>query len=148
MEGGNVVTKIPRQRGFTLIELMIVLVIVAVLAAVAVPSYRSYVLRSHRSDAKTALLALATAEEKFYLQCNTYANTLGTANACATTTVAFPTTSEKGWYTLSITSASATDFTVRATTVAGGGQADDTDCSWYQVNGGGVKTASGTDCWN
>ena len=59
--------------GFTLIELMIVIVIVAVLAAIAMPSYRQYVLRTHRTEAKRSLLNVAVAQEKFYLQNNTYA---------------------------------------------------------------------------
>ena len=62
-----------RQRGVTLIELVIVTIIVGILAAIAIPSYRSYVLRSQRSDAKDAVLALATQQEKHYLQCNRYA---------------------------------------------------------------------------
>ena len=69
-----------KSSGVTLIELMIVVAIVAVLAAVAIPSYRSYLLRSHRAEAKAALLNLAAAQEKFYLQNNTYA-----ANAALTT---------------------------------------------------------------
>ena len=49
--------------GFTLIELMIVIVIVAVLAAIAMPSYRQYVLRSHRTEATRTLLNVAVAQE-------------------------------------------------------------------------------------
>ena len=52
---------------------------VAVLAAIAVPSYRQYVLRSHRAEAKTALLNVAAAQERFYLQNNTYTTDLTSA---------------------------------------------------------------------
>ena len=45
-----------KQHGFTLIELMIVVVIVAILASISYPSYREFVRRSARSEAKTALL--------------------------------------------------------------------------------------------
>lgn len=45
-----------RQRGFTLIELMIVLAVVGILSAVAYPSYTEYVRRGHRADARTGLL--------------------------------------------------------------------------------------------
>ncbi len=71
------------QRGVTLIELVVVMIIVGILAAVAIPSYRNYVLRSQRSDAKDALLALATQQEKHYLQCNTYATTSPPRPNCA-----------------------------------------------------------------
>ena len=63
----------PKSAGMTLIELMIVVAIVALLASIAVPSYRQYVLRANRTEATTALLQLAAAQEKFYLQNNTYA---------------------------------------------------------------------------
>lgn len=135
------------QRGVTLIELIIVVVIVGILAAVAVPSYRQYVIRSQRSDGTQALLALATAQEKFYLQCNTYAADIAAANDCAGGELGFSDTSEKGWYDLSIEAASATDFRVRAEPVDGGPQAQDTACTWFEVNGRGVRTASGTECW-
>jgi type IV pilus assembly protein PilE len=135
------------QAGFTLIELLIVIIVIGILAAVAVPSYRQYVVRSQRADATSALLALATAQEKFYLQCNTYASDIAAATSCADGELAFSDTSEKGWYDLSITASSATDFTLRATPASGGPQASDSDCSFFQVTGTGVRTASGTKCW-
>lgn len=137
-----------RHSGFTLIELMIVLLVVAILTAVAVPSYRAYVVRSQRVDAKEALLALATAQEKFYLQCNRYAGELGAANSCADPgTIAFSNTSEKGWYDLSIEAASVTDFRIRARPSAGSPQATDAACTFFEVTGTGVRTASDAKCW-
>ena len=53
-----------RERGVTLIELMITVVIVAILAAIAYPSYTQYVLRSHRTAAKTALHDMASRQER------------------------------------------------------------------------------------
>ncbi len=61
-----------RQRGVTLIELLTVMVVMAIIASIAIPSYRRYLLRAQRTDAKTALLQVQTAEEKFLLQNNTY----------------------------------------------------------------------------
>jgi len=55
-----------RNRGFTLIELMVVVVIGAILLGIAVPSYMSQVRQSRRTEAKTALLDLAGREERFY----------------------------------------------------------------------------------
>jgi len=136
------------QAGFTLIELMIVLLVAAILTAIAVPSYRAYVVRSQRVDAKEALLALGTAQEKFFLQCNRYAGALGAVNSCADPgTVAFPETSKKGWYQLTVEEASVTDFRIRAEPVAGGAQASDSTCTFFEVTGAGVKSASDTKCW-
>ncbi len=55
------------QQGFTLIELMIVVVIIAILAGVALPNYQDYVRRSHIADAKQALVAHRVAYEQFFL---------------------------------------------------------------------------------
>ena len=57
--------RLSRLRGFTLVELMIVVVIVAILAGIAVPSYMSSVRKTRRADAKTALLDLAGREERY-----------------------------------------------------------------------------------
>jgi type IV pilus assembly protein PilE len=141
-----------RQRGMTLIELMIVVVIVAVLASIAVPSYRSYVLRTHRVEAKTALLNLAAAQEKHYLQNNTYA-----ANSALTTAppggLGLPATTENGWYTVAIASgANAAGYSATAT--ATGTQVDDTDCVSFTITALSVKTAkkqggaASTVCWD
>jgi type IV pilus assembly protein PilE len=104
-------------RGMSLIELMIVLMIVAILAGIAIPTYSSYVLRSNRTEGRTALLALATAEEKYYLQCNTYVATLddSTDNTCTgTPSLKFPATSERGYYTVTVTAADANGWTAQA----------------------------------
>ena len=61
-----------RARGVTLIELLITVAIVAIIAAIAIPSYNTYVLRTHRTEAKSALLSMAAAEERFYSTHNAY----------------------------------------------------------------------------
>lgn len=54
------------DRGFTLIELMIVVAVIAIIAAIAYPSYMDYVRQSRRADATVALLELAQYMERYY----------------------------------------------------------------------------------
>ncbi|WP_198971147.1 type IV pilin protein [Xylophilus sp. ASV27] len=62
----------PPQRGFTLIELMIVAAIVAILASIAYPSYKDSVLKGRRAQARTALMEVLQQEERYMTQNNTY----------------------------------------------------------------------------
>jgi len=145
-----------RQHGVTLIELVVVIMIVGILAAVAIPSYRNYVIRSQRSDAKDALLALATQQEKHYLQCNRYADDIAAATDCAADEVQGAALSKNGWYELDTDQAAdpTLGFTATATAVAGENQFQDTACRVFTVDQAGVRTAEndgGSDntaeCW-
>jgi type IV pilus assembly protein PilE len=75
--------KYRRFTGFTLIELMIVVVIIGVLASIAYPAYTKYSVQTRRSDAQIALTQAAAAQEKFYSDCSTYADTLTGTRSCA-----------------------------------------------------------------
>jgi type IV pilus assembly protein PilE len=131
------------QKGVTLIELMVVVVIIGILAAIAYPSYRAQVMRSHRSDAKIGLERLAQALERCYTNAmpKTYAG-------C----IAASTPSENGYYTITTGTADATSFSLTATAV--GGQLADTDCRTFTLtntNARTAATATSTDnsaaCW-
>jgi type IV pilus assembly protein PilE len=137
-------------RGFTLVELMITLVIVAILVSIAVPSYRRYVLRSQRTDATVALTRLQAAQEKYFLQYNSYAPALTPAPPDG---LALSDVSDGGYYEIELTPG-AMDYKAKATPRAERGQTDDTRCAVYEIDHNGVKHAkdSGGDdrtseCW-
>ncbi len=65
-----------KQRGFTLIELMIVIAIIGIIAMVAMPAYRGYVLESQREDTMTKLLQVVQLQERFYLNNARYSTTM------------------------------------------------------------------------
>ncbi len=69
------------QKGITLIELMVVIVIVGILAAIAVPVYTNYMQRARRADAKTALEQVRAAQEMFRAERGRYANNGDDGNA-------------------------------------------------------------------
>lgn len=70
-----------KSSGFSMVELMIVVVIIAILAAIAIPSYRSYVVRGNRTEATKDLSDLASRQERYYYSNNAYADTLAGLNA-------------------------------------------------------------------
>ena len=61
-----------RQKGFTLIELMIVIAIIGILVSVVMPGYRNYVLESQRTDTQGKLLQMIELQERFYIDNFTY----------------------------------------------------------------------------
>jgi type IV pilus assembly protein PilE len=145
-----------RQQGVTLIELVVVVVIVGILASIAIPSYRNYVLRANRTEGRAALLALATAQEKFYLQCNTYTTDLDpdAATDCDTGNLRFPVTSERGYYTITVTAANETGWTAEAEPAGDSPQLADVKCQWFGLTSAGVKSAktsadaaNNSECW-
>ena len=59
-------------KGFTLIEILVVVAIIAILAAIAFPSYQEQVVKTRRADAQGALMSLSNAMERYYVQNNSY----------------------------------------------------------------------------
>jgi type IV pilus assembly protein PilE len=115
-----------KQTGFTLIELMIVVVIVAILAAIAIPSYSDYVTRGRVPDATSNLATKRVKIEQFFQDNRTYSG----ATDCASDT----TTSS--YFNFSCTTATATAFTLQA--VGKGAMAGFT----YTIDQTGAKTTT------
>jgi type IV pilus assembly protein PilE len=131
--------------GFTLIELMIVMAIVGILAAVAYPSFQSYILRSRRADALTALSQEQVIVERCYSQNFSYSQT------CAALPI-FPVASPQGFYSVALTNLTATTYTLTATPT--GSQIKDTQCASLIIDQANQKSATDTNgnaptvCWN
>lgn len=141
------------QKGFTLIELMIVVAIVGIIAAIAYPSYTEHVRKTKRSDGQGALMGLAAAMERHYASNNSYE---GAADGGADTGSPgiypdeAPLDGNDKYYDLTIQAADATFFTLRAApkgSQAGDGmlELDSTGARrWDRNNAGGFETGENT----
>ena len=125
----------PKATGFTLIELMIVVVVLGIIAAIAFPSYTNYVQKARRADATTALLGAAQQLERCFTRYNRY-----TALECPKSWK-----TEGGFYEIS-GEISDTSFTLKANPM--GRQSGD-NCGIFTLDQTGTRTAGGDDakCW-
>jgi type IV pilus assembly protein PilE len=163
-------TRLTRLRGFTLVELMIVVVIGAILLGIAVPSYMSSIRKTRRSEAKTALLELAGREERYlstnpagYSDYTTPANlgytSFGIGNPIGTGQYYYisvvcvtPAGAAAACNTAQANSTLAGPaFVITALPMAGTSQASDTQCTSFSVDSGGGQFATGSlpaaSCW-
>jgi type IV pilus assembly protein PilA len=65
------------KKGFTLIELMIVVAIIGILAAIAIPNFMNYQCKAKQSEAKSSLGNIRTAQEAYFAEYDTYSSDLG-----------------------------------------------------------------------
>jgi type IV pilus assembly protein PilE len=126
-------TPIDKPQGFTLIEVMIVVVIVGILAAIAFPSYNDSVRRGHRTDAQTEMMELAQDMERCFTANNSY---IGCRD---------PNNTDRYGITRTVT---ATTFTITATPTTTGGQNAD-PCGVMTLDQSGDRTPEEPpDCWH
>lgn len=129
------------QRGFTLIELMIVVVVVGVLARIALAGYQSSVAKSRRNVAQGCLMEQAQFMERYFTTNMTYSGA-----TLPTSTVQQCQADLSGKYSFSLPTVTASTFTLQAD--AAGTQATaDESCATMNVNQLGVRTATSTSCW-
>ncbi len=140
--------------GFTLIELMIVIVIVAIISAYAYPSYVQYIVNTKRTAATSVLLQIADRQQQFFMDSKTY-----TADI---TNLGFPSDpleiSDDGRsmasgdssnvYSISLSNVTITTYTITATPL-NVQLSRDTDCGALTFDQSGAKGAGGNveDCW-
>lgn len=132
-----------QQKGFTLIEMMVIVAIIGILAAVAYPSYDEYVKRGNRSEGQALLSDTAAAQERYYSQNFVYI----TDNADIAKLKARA-TSSTGKYTLSLSS----EVDDGGYTLTAEEQFNDTGCGDLTLNAVGERGITGTDktieyCW-
>jgi type IV pilus assembly protein PilE len=136
------------HKGFTLIELMIVVVVIGILSAIAVPGYNYYIMRSKRAAARTAIQNTAQAEERYFTQNNGYWS------------FAAGSTISNGWvnyvgndynsrtYDLSTAVTPATTTTAASYTISAAPVFTDTLCGTLTLSSTGLQTpTSPSDCW-
>lgn len=131
-----------KMQGVTLAELMIVMVIISILTAIAYPSYRQYIAKAKRNEAMAALLKIATLQERWYLQNDTYTMNMNNLGFNGTNNVP----SDSGTYIIRIVSADANTFVADANYQPTDVEAS--KCDVFTINGAGIKGSSPeSDCW-
>lgn len=135
------------RRGFTLPELLTVLVVLAVLAAVAVPLWRAHLLRVRRTDATGALIKLQAAQDQYFGRNARYADA---------TQLKLPGSSAHDFYKLQVDiSKDGLAYTAIARATPGAGQNDDSRCVEFSLDQNDRRRAvdaegndRSADCWH
>lgn len=140
------------QAGFTLIEIVVVVTMLSILAAVAIPTYRDSIDRSHRAGARQALMSAAQWMERNYSSNNTYC---ASATDCSSDPLpeslkAAPPSGTRA-YTVTARTATAAQYLLTATPTTTGPMRSDTRCKALTLDHRGVQAVTGTEsveaCW-
>lgn len=135
-------------RGFTLVEVMMVMVLIGIVAGLAYPAYTSHIVNARRGDAHALMLAAAVKQEQYYAQRGLYTSDMRELGYPAD-----PAVSAKGFYRIDATlSGGGQGYTLTATRV--GVQTGDSSCGDLTLSHTGIKSAVNnsdatpqTTCW-
>jgi type IV pilus assembly protein PilE len=128
---------IARNRGFTLIELVITLVVVAILAAIALPAYYEQLRKGARAEAQAYLTNLASRQQQFLVDKRSYAGALAALNTS-------PPKSLSGKFTFAVAANAGPPPSYTLTATAAGDQAKD-KCAAMTIDSAGNRTP--VECW-
>jgi type IV pilus assembly protein PilE len=136
-----------RLKGFTLVELMIVVLIIGILSSIAIPYYTAYVLKSHRASAVAGVLELASRQARYYTTHNSYSTSMVTLGYASDPMPLDSATSR--YFDLSVEEADVDNFIIRA--VPYGKQTSDV-CGTFSYTDLGEMKANGAttlvkECW-
>jgi type IV pilus assembly protein PilE len=137
---------IKKTAGFSLLELLIVVAVFSIIMSMGVGGYRQYITRANRVDATALLLRVAAAQERYYLEQNTYTDDMAA--------LGFPDArSRRGYYALLVEPALGglvVGYTATATVMDGERQSDDTKCQELSINESGLRSSAPEQpevCW-
>jgi len=137
-----------KVRGFTLMEMLIVVSIIAILAMIAIPGYNYVITKSRRTDAKVALTKAATVLEQCFVLHNQY-NYKDASNVPCTpySKTDAVVNSSDGFYKVVTTEISDTTYTLTASPNDNSPQQSDNHCLNFKIDSNGNKSATNSDCW-
>lgn len=132
------------NQGFTLIELMIVVVVISILAILVYPSYMDYLTKAARADAFSGLVQVSSLQEQYYLDNRVYTSDMSKLGLGETTE---SWEVENGLYKISATVTEAGHQFILTATAQGVQALRDSDCSTITLTSTNVEGPINKDCW-